>query len=165
MFAFLKRSFLIILGLLLLVVFVWLAGPLFQFGPWRPLESTTARLALIGLIVGAWIVLRIVKRLRASKATDALLSAVTPQAQPEERLSPDAVKLRERFDEAVATLKTDQGGQSLYELPWYADHRRARVGQDDGAAQFRIEVPARATCRQGRAARRRRHAQLRLVVH
>ena len=45
------------------------------------------------------------------------------------------------------------------------DHRRARLGQDDGAAPLGPQVPARRRRRRRRDPRRRRHAQLRLVVH
>ncbi len=54
---------------------------------------------------------------------------------------------------------------SLYELPWYVIIGAPGSGQDDRAGQFRPAVSARAALGPGRAARRRRHAQLRLVVH
>ena len=44
MFAFLKRTFIILLGLLLITVFIWFAGPYFAFAEWRPLDSQFARL-------------------------------------------------------------------------------------------------------------------------
>ncbi|MBS1816341.1 MAG: type VI secretion system membrane subunit TssM [Acidobacteria bacterium] len=119
MFAFVKRTFLVLIGILLLAVVVWFAGPLFQFGSYRPLESATARLVFIALLVGGWLALRLVKRMRAAKATDQLLKGAMTAPEPQGlALPPDAAKLRERFEEAVATLKAD-GGQSLYELPWY----------------------------------------------
>ena len=43
------------------------------------------------------------------------------QSKAEERPSADALQLRERFEEAAATLKQKRrGGHSLYELPWHA---------------------------------------------
>ena len=47
------------------------------------------------------------------------MAAVVKQSQTEERPSAEAVQLRERFEEAVAALKSKRGGHSLYELPWY----------------------------------------------
>jgi type VI secretion system protein ImpL len=114
-----KRWFLILLGLVLLALFIWFAGPYFAFADFRPLESPTARLITIALLVvvsGVWALL---KRLRANSASDKLVAAVVKQAE-EGRPSADAVQLRERFEEAVATLKEKRkSGHSLYDLPWY----------------------------------------------
>jgi type VI secretion system protein ImpL len=121
MFAFLKRTFIVLVGLLLVVLVIWYAGPYLAFGDFRPLETPTARLIFIGLIVGGWLVVRLVKRLRSFRASDRLLAAVVAQPQPEDSRPPaEVVKLRERFDEAIAALKQQRRtGQSLYDLPWY----------------------------------------------
>ena len=121
MFAFLKsRVFLVVLGLILLALFIWFAGPLFAFADWRPLESVTARLIAIGLVVLFWVGAQLAKRMRANRASDKLVAAVVQQSRTESRPSADAVQLRERFEEAVAILKQKRRtGHSLYELPWY----------------------------------------------
>lgn len=121
MFAFLKRAIVLLIGLLLLVVFIWNAGPYFGFGSYRPLEAQRARLIATGVVVGCWLLARLLKRLRAFRASDRLLAAVVAQPQPEPtRLPAEVVKLRERFDEAVAALQQQRtSGHSLYELPWY----------------------------------------------
>ncbi len=123
MFAFLKRTFVILLGFLLIVVFIWYAGPYFAFGPYRPLETPNARLIAIGIIVGCWLLARLVRRLRALRASDRLLAAVVAQPQPQReqaRTPAEVLKLRERFDEAVSALKQQRrDGHSLYDLPWY----------------------------------------------
>ena len=122
MFAFLKRrGFLLFVGFLLVAAFIWLAGPYFAFADYRPLEGETARwiaIAVVALLFFAGIVL---KKLRAFRASDKLVAAVVKQSKAEERPSADALQLRERFEEATATLKQKRrGGHSLYELPWYA---------------------------------------------
>ena len=122
MFSFLKLRVVIpALGFLLLASFIWIAGPLFAFGQYRPLETETARLVTIGVIVLCWVAAKLLKRLRASRASDKLVAAVVTQAHTEkERPSAEALQLRERFEEAVATLKERRRGRhSLYELPWY----------------------------------------------
>jgi len=122
MLSFLKsRTFVILLGLTLLALFVWYAGPYFAFADYHPLESVTARLVAIALIVVAWVLSAVVKRLRANRASDKLVAAVVKQGGDDQRKpSPDAIQLRERFEEAVATLKQKQRtGRSLYDLPWY----------------------------------------------
>jgi type VI secretion system protein ImpL len=122
MFAFLKRSIVIIVGFLLIAAFIWFAGPFFAFADYHPLEPETTRLILIGAVVGVWLVWRLMKRLRAYRAGDRLLAAVAAQPQPEAARTPaEVAKLRERFDEAMTALKLQQrqSGRSIYDLPWY----------------------------------------------
>src|SRR5678815_1415289 len=97
------------------------AGPYFAFADFRPLESETARLLAIALVVACWLFFRLMKRLRAYRASDRLLTAVVAQPQPEKARPPaEVAKLRERFEEAIAGLKQQRrGGHSLYDLPWY----------------------------------------------
>ncbi|MEO6236907.1 MAG: type VI secretion system membrane subunit TssM, partial [Vicinamibacterales bacterium] len=124
MFAFLKRTIVVLLGLLLIVVFIWFAGPFFAFADWRPLETANARLITIGVVVACWALFRLFKRLRATRAGDRLLAAVAapPPLKAQEPPPPAEVqKLRERFEEAVSALKEQQrtSGRSIYDLPWY----------------------------------------------
>jgi type VI secretion system protein ImpL len=122
MFAFLKRSIVIIIGFLLIAAFIWYAGPFFAFADYHPLDPPMTRLILIGIVVGIWLLSRLVKKLRAYRAGDRLLAAVAAQPQPEAARTPaEVAKLRERFEEAVGALKQQQrqSGQSLYDLPWY----------------------------------------------
>jgi type VI secretion system protein ImpL len=121
MFAFLKRrGFLLFIGFLLVAAFIWLAGPYFAFADYRPLESEMARLIAIAIVAVLFFAAIVVKKLRAFRASDRLVAAVVKQSKAEERPSADALQLRERFEEATATLKEKRrGGHSLYELPWY----------------------------------------------
>jgi type VI secretion system protein ImpL len=123
MFAFLKRTFVILLGLLLIVLFIWFAGPYFAFADFRPLESEMARLIAIGVVIGLWVLFRLWKKLKAFRASDRFMAAVAAQPQPQAekaRTPAEVAKLRERFDEAVTALKQQpRTSRSLYELPWY----------------------------------------------
>ena len=122
MMSFLKiRTLLTVLGVVLLALFVWYAGPYFAFGPYRPLESQTVRLVVIGLIGVCLAVSKLLKRLKANRASDKLMAAVVTQGQAADaRPNAEAVQLRERFEEAVAALKQKRrSGHTLYELPWY----------------------------------------------
>jgi len=122
MFAFLKRTFIVIVGFLLIAAFIWFAGPFFAFADYRPLDPPMARLILIGVVVAIWLVSRLMRRLRAYRAGDRLLAAVAAQPQPETARTPaEVAKLRERFDEAMSALKAQQrqSGRSIYDLPWY----------------------------------------------
>jgi len=119
-FAFFRsRAFFLLIGFLLIALFIWYAGPYFAFGEYRPLETEFARLVLISLIVVCWVVSRLLKRLRASQASERLVGAVVAATRREqEQPSAEAAKLRERFEEATASL-TRKPGHSLYDLPWY----------------------------------------------
>ena len=122
LFAFVKRrSFLLLIGFLLIAIFIWYAGPYFAFADYSPLETETARLIAISMVVVCWAAFALLRRLRARRADDKLVGAVLKQPPPEkERPSAEVMKLRERFDEAVATLQQQRrGGHSLYDLPWY----------------------------------------------
>lgn len=120
MLAKLTRGVFVAIGVLLLAIFVWFAGPYFAFGSWRPLESVTARLILIAAFVGVWLLSRAWKRWKAFRASRKLMSAMAAQPQPATQLPADAQKLRERFEEALATLEKRPGQYALYDLPWYA---------------------------------------------
>ena len=121
MLAILKRLSLPVLGLLLVAVFIWYAGPYFAFAEYRPLESPAARLIAIAIIVACWLLSVLIRRLKAYRASDKFLAAVAARPKVEEaRPSDEAVRLRERFEKAVATLKQQRrDGHSLYDLPWY----------------------------------------------
>jgi type VI secretion system protein ImpL len=114
------RPMLTVVGVVLLALFIWYAGPLFAFGPYRPLESELVRLVVIALVIVAMVMAKLLKRLRANKASDNLIAAVVKQSAADTRQTAEAQQLRERFEEAVATLKQKRkSGHSLYDLPWY----------------------------------------------
>jgi len=110
------------LGLVLLSLFVWFAGPYLAFADHKPLESEFARLIAIAVVVALWFCSVILKMWRAARASAKLAQAVVAQKGPAtpDGATREAVALRERFEEAVVTLKkTQHAGQTLYELPWY----------------------------------------------
>jgi type VI secretion system protein ImpL len=120
MFALLRRFLPIILGVLLIALVIWFGGPYVAIGPYIPLESERSRWITIAVVVALFVAWRVAKQLRANRASDQLVAAVVKQAAAEPRPSADVVQLRERFEEAVATLKEKRkSGHSLYELPWY----------------------------------------------
>src|SRR6266542_4476886 len=116
-----RRTFVTLLGFLLLALVVWYAGPYVAFADYYPLEPASGRIILFVVIVALWLVARLVRRLRAARATGQFAAAVVRQAEAEPaRPSAEAAQLRERFEEAVTTLKgSRRTGQNLYELPWY----------------------------------------------
>src|SRR5580692_11916989 len=93
-----RRGFLVFLGLLLLSLFIWFAGPYFAFAEWKPLESALSRLIAILLVVLLWALAGLVKYLRARHASAKLAEAVVAQsaAPAAGAANREAVQLRER---------------------------------------------------------------------
>jgi type VI secretion system protein ImpL len=117
-----RRAVLVFLGLVLLSLFIGYGGPYLAFAEFKPLESFLARLIAIGVLVAFWLLSLLLKKLRAARASSKLAQAVAAQRGPAVRdgASREAAQLRERFEEAMATLKkTQRSGRNLYELPWY----------------------------------------------
>ena len=120
MLAFLKsRSFLVLIGLLLLALFLWFAGPYFAFADYHPLESVLARVIAIILIFAVWGVIFLLKKLKSNNASSKLAEVASQDSGG--KGGADAAQLRKRFEEAVDALKKTRkrGAKNLYELPWY----------------------------------------------
>ena len=167
MLGFLKRRvFLVVVGLVLVALFIWIAGPFVAFADWYPLAPALNRVIAIALVIAGWALMAWLKRRKAARAGDQLAAAVVKQAQTDGR------PVGRRHAASRAVRGSGRGAQAEEGRPpepvrpaVVRDHRRPGIGQDDGACQFRPAFSARAAHRQGRAARRRRHAQLRLVVY
>lgn len=116
-----KRWLWLLLALLLVILVVWFAGPYVSFADYAPLESTTARLIAIVLVVVFWGLRVMLRELKATRASSMLVKNVIRQENPEaERASADARQLQQRFAEAVESLQKSRTSRTnLYELPWY----------------------------------------------
>ena len=110
-----RRGVITVIGLILICLLIWFLS---DYIAWleNPGNMLLAMAVPVGL-VAAW---EAFKRVRAAQANNRLAKAVVSQGA-EQRPSADVVQLRERFEEAVATLKQQKkkGGLGLYELPWY----------------------------------------------
>src|SRR5687767_7539740 len=113
-----RTNLLIAIGLLLLSLFIWYAGPFFAFRQWHPLEPQPVRWVLIALLVAAWPACVLWKQWQALRKGGALAQVVVAKSSTP---SPDVTQLRERFEQEVAKLRNSEAGRrGLYELPWYA---------------------------------------------
>ncbi len=114
-----------VLGFAAVAFLVFLVGPLFAFGGWRPLESLLGRGVLLLLILVLWVGKHVLRAQRAKRAQSQMVEALT-QA-PAAAAGPDAsaeeiATLKGRFDEALTVLRKARGGKgrlNLYDLPWY----------------------------------------------
>jgi type VI secretion system protein ImpL len=137
------RLLLTFIGFVLLALFIWYAGPYFSFADFQPLESPTARVLLIVFIVVLWVLSRVLRRVRAGRISTHLAAAVVRQEVAETRPSAEAVQLRERFEQAVATLKGGKrDGHTLYELPWYVIIGAPGSGKTTALLNSGLKFPA-----------------------
>jgi type VI secretion system protein ImpL len=120
-----NRAVLTAIGLLLVALIVWFAGPYFAFADFRPLRSPVARLTFILILVIVYAAVIQWRQFRRAAAAEQLVSAGKRDAA-EDRDSTrvagaETAQLRQRFETAIDTLKRSRrkGLASLYELPWY----------------------------------------------
>ncbi len=117
------------LGLLLLCALVWWVGPLLGIGDTRPLQSPAVRVAVLLLMVFAWLGHLAWRAWRRRRSNAALLAGLGAGASGPSASDKEAQVLAQRFDGAVQRLKASQHGgllaslgggeRLLYELPWY----------------------------------------------
>jgi type VI secretion system protein ImpL len=115
---------------------IWIVGPLVAVAGRSPLESEPARWLAIGLLalaVVARLVWGAVSARRGNSAVVSALLATAPAAADDAASSPDLLAVRQRFEQALQTLREARFGGSgrlaawsaklngryLYELPWY----------------------------------------------
>ena len=152
------------IGLALLGGVIWLFSPLISVGTAQPFAAPVVRLAIIAGLFILWLIWLIVAQRRAIRANRLFVSEL---AEPGEAARPGG-RRRCRHRRAVP------GGARRAQAPQarrpqvaardavVRDHRPARRRQDHGAAPVRPRLPVRPD---RRPARRRRHPQLRLVLH
>jgi type VI secretion system protein ImpL len=105
----------------------WFTGDLLVIGGWRPLEAPGARVALIACAAAAWIGWELLRAARVRRENERLLEALAAGGESDAaaRAAREIALLRQRFEEAAATLKTARfkgpDGERRYvsELPWY----------------------------------------------
>lgn len=127
-----NRWLISVLGLLLLALLIWFAGPLIAIAGYEPLAGPLARLVAILVLVFVWGLWNLALAVRDRKANAAVVEtlAESPPAVAEVPGQPAAgaeevETLRERFRDALAMLKQAKlgggrvGRRYLYQLPWY----------------------------------------------
>ncbi len=121
-----NRALLAALGLLLLALIIWFAGPYFAFAEVKPLESIVGRLVAILLLVTLYATYVSFRHLHTIRKNQRLAEEVSRQASStggdtsdSPPASGEAARLARRFDEALNELKERRKGAGLYDLPWY----------------------------------------------
>ncbi|WP_280152254.1 type VI secretion system membrane subunit TssM [Piscinibacter sp. XHJ-5] len=128
----------VLLAVLLLAVamVIWIVGPLLGIGEAHPLETESSRWIAIGVIAALCVLVMAWKSWRARRGNSAVVQQLMTSASGPEKKeadSPDLLAVRQRFEQAMHTLKRARfgaggllqgwssklGGRYLYELPWY----------------------------------------------
>jgi len=107
----------VLLGLIFIFLIIWLLGPYISIAGAAPLASVWGRviatllvLIVVGLVYGfQWL-----NKRRAAKNIAAAMGGADKSSNR------DSEQIRQRFDEAVALLKSSKSkGRDLYSVPWY----------------------------------------------
>jgi len=119
-----NRAVLVGLGLLLVALIIWFAGPYFAFATVKPLETAVERLVAILILVALFALYVLLKQMRNTRDNQRLADEVSKQAGGQDAedtraASGEAAHLSKRFEEAIQTLKGRRKGTGLYDLPWY----------------------------------------------
>lgn len=121
-----------IIGLILVSLLIWFAGPVFKFGEANaaPLASPVVRLVLIMIVVVLWGLNNLRIQMRNNKNNQSLVSdlqsnnANAQQNANSELAAEEIEQINQRFTQALDTLKKLKfngagKNKALYELPWY----------------------------------------------
>jgi type VI secretion system protein ImpL len=123
-----SRWLLTLIGVVLLCLLLWFAGPYFAFADARPLATTAGRLVAILIVVLVWAFIWQWKALQAARASRQLGAAAGAGAAAGRAAGRDAggaigaadAQLRGKFEEALTALhRSGKHSQALLELPWY----------------------------------------------
>ena len=136
-----------VFGLLFIAVAIWFAGPYIGLGSWYPLQGYLARIILIVVIFLVWGIVKFLKKRKAAKADEELAGDLVGSADDggAADMSADEVSLlKERFEEAIATLRETSGKKgnvSLYELPWFVIIGPPGSGKTTALVNSGLEFP------------------------
>lgn len=141
-----SRWFLTLVGVLLLCLLVWFAGPYFAFADFRPWASPIGRLVTIVVLIVIWAIYWQWKQWRASRAGEQIVSAGAASASSDRAAATGATgadaQLRGKFEEAIAALRKSPGGaQHLVDLPWYIIIGPPGAGKTTALVNSGLEFP------------------------
>jgi len=115
-----RRWLVTLIGCLLLALVVFFLGPVVAIAGTVPLESLTARLIVIALILAVWAGATAFAAWRGRRNDRAMVDGLT--AGPGGGAAAEIALLRERLEATLRHLKKApgaDGSRHLYDLPWY----------------------------------------------
>ncbi len=140
------RRVLTLLGVILLCLLIWFAGPYLAFAEVKPFASVVGRLVAVLVVFVVWALVAQWRLWRASRASSELAAAASATTAAEQRTGgavggADA-QLAARFQEAVGALrKSNKTAKSLLELPWYMIIGPPGSGKTTALSNSGLEFP------------------------
>ncbi|MFB8342185.1 type VI secretion system membrane subunit TssM [Brucella cytisi] len=138
---FLGRRFLSVIWLVAICVIIWFYGYLVGYGTFKPLESATNRLIVIGIVIVVWAIFMIVSFLRARKRDRELVDDL--ESDVEAGKSAEVGEIRTRLKEAITLLRkvTRKRFGYIYELPWYVIFGAPGSGKTTALSNSGLKFP------------------------
>lgn len=151
-----SRSVWTFVGVLILLVLIWLLGPLLAIGQTRPLETELSRWIAMAVVVVFWLLRLLWRSWREGRLNAQLLGQLSRPAQktaaPGNTATPHP--LQSQFDEAIELLKrirfgSHMGGrlrsllsrQYVYQLPWYVFIGAPGAGKTTALVNSGLQFP------------------------
>jgi type VI secretion system protein ImpL len=133
------------IGVVMLCIMIWFFGPLLGLGQAHPLDSETARIVVILILLMLWLVLNLIQTVRAIRKEKHLVDDVA-KPEPDEAATASAAEVDElgkRLKDALHTLKKAKlgGGKRLYQLPWYMFIGPPGAGKTTALANCGLRFP------------------------
>ena len=126
---FTNKWFIQFLGITALCLLIWFVGPLLSIANNAILESVSARMISISVIVLFWVVIVLFTQIKAYRANAQMVDDLAGAGKNDQDsmdldTNQEVDELKNNFDSALETLKkssskTSQGKHFLYDLPWY----------------------------------------------
>lgn len=122
-YALTSRTAMFVIGFLALSLIIWFGGPLIAVADYVPLQSVTARLFAIILILLVFSLTKIYRlkqqNKRDEKMADELIDSNNDNTSSE--VNEEITTLKTRMNEAINLLKDVKlfKGKNIYQLPWY----------------------------------------------
>lgn len=151
-----SRSVWTFVGVLILLVLIWLLGPLLAIGQTRPLDTELSRWIAMVLVLAFWLLRLLWRSWREGRLNAQLLGQLSRPTQktapPGNTASPHP--LQGQFDEAIELLKrirfgSHMGGrlrsllsrQYVYQLPWYVFIGAPGAGKTTALVNSGLQFP------------------------
>lgn len=118
-----QRNVVALIGVVLLCLLIWFAGP--YFVGHGLLEGAVPRLVTILIVVATWALVVQWRQWRASRASQTIAGGVAAQSDAPivhstgRAAAADSGGLRLKFTQALAELKKSGRNANLYDLPWF----------------------------------------------
>ena len=142
-FGFLISRFLwTLVGIAVLCALIWFYGPLVSVGEFQPLAPDLTRIVVIGAIIILWLVLILLRQMRAAKANRVFVSelAATPQPGPGEE---GLAEVQSKFQTVLEQMKRSKlgGRKFLRDMPWYIIVGPPGTGKTTALRQSGLHFP------------------------